>query len=107
RGAVAKRLGVSIATVRRYEQTQLTPITDGKGERRFDPVEVEALVEKRKHGVKRRGGRRARANATRPVTKATTPHQPRVSGAIAKRAFELFEEGATPAKVVMDLGEGV
>jgi hypothetical protein len=44
RGQVAKRLGKSIATVRRMEGRALHPKRDQKGVLRFDPAEVESVV---------------------------------------------------------------
>jgi hypothetical protein len=44
RGQVAKRLGKSIATVRRMEGRALHPKRDQKGVLRFDPAEVERVV---------------------------------------------------------------
>jgi hypothetical protein len=45
RGQVAKRLGKSVATVRRLEGRELHPRRDTKGVLRFDPEEVEAVAE--------------------------------------------------------------
>jgi len=45
RGQVAKRLGKSIATVRRLEGRELHPRRDAKGVLRFDRDEVEAVAE--------------------------------------------------------------
>ncbi len=44
RSQVAKRLGKSIATVRRMEGVELFPTRDGRGVFRFDPAEVEAVA---------------------------------------------------------------
>ena len=44
RGQVARRLGKSIATVRRLEGTQLHPRRDASGVLRFDPNEVERVA---------------------------------------------------------------
>lgn len=44
RQQVAKRLGKSLATVRRLEGVRLRPVQDGRGVHRFDPAEVEALA---------------------------------------------------------------
>ena len=43
RAQVARRLGKSIATVRRLEGTLLHPRLDYRGVNRFDPVDVEEL----------------------------------------------------------------
>jgi hypothetical protein len=53
RSQVAKRLGKSIATVRRMEGTVLHPRRDAGGVLRFDPVEVDRVA-----GHSRRAGRR-------------------------------------------------
>jgi len=45
RGQVAKRLGKSVATVRRLEGQALHPRRDARGVLRFDPDEVEAVAE--------------------------------------------------------------
>lgn len=45
RGQVAKRLGKSVATVRRLEGRELHPRRDAKGVLRFDPDEVEAVAQ--------------------------------------------------------------
>jgi hypothetical protein len=44
RQQVAKRLGNSLATVRRLEGVRLTPVQDARGVHHFDPDEVEALA---------------------------------------------------------------
>jgi len=44
RAGVAKRLGRSLATVRRMEGTELHPSVDDRGVHRFDPDEVDAFT---------------------------------------------------------------
>src|SRR6478752_2791194 len=44
RQQVAKRLGKSLATVRRLEGGRLNPLQDARGVHHFDPDEVEALA---------------------------------------------------------------
>lgn len=44
RSGVAKRLGKSLATVRRMEGVELHPTRDERGVHRFDPDEVEAVA---------------------------------------------------------------
>jgi len=44
RQQVAKRLGKSLATVRRLEGVRLRPTQDSRGVHHFDPDEVEALA---------------------------------------------------------------
>src|SRR5262245_10175810 len=51
RAAVAKRLGKSIATVRRLEGSELNPIRDSRGVVRFAEVEVAALAARMAKGV--------------------------------------------------------
>jgi hypothetical protein len=51
RKQVARRLGKSIATVRRIEGMLLHPARDERGVHRFDPDEVEALALDVDHGV--------------------------------------------------------
>jgi hypothetical protein len=46
RSQVARRLGRSLATVRRAEGKALHPTVDGRGVHQFDPVEVDALAER-------------------------------------------------------------
>jgi len=45
RRQVAKRLGKSLATVRRLEGNRLHPVRDVRGVHHFDPDEVEALAQ--------------------------------------------------------------
>lgn len=44
RANVARRLGKSIATIRRMEGIELHPVKDGNGVNRFDAAEVEAIL---------------------------------------------------------------
>ncbi len=46
RSQVARRLGRSLATVRRAEGKALHPTVDGRGVHQFDPVEVDALADR-------------------------------------------------------------
>jgi len=70
RGEAAKRLGISVATLRRYEGELIHPIKDKNGEHRFDPQELEALAEKlRKRGV-RKAASKQRTDAPRPRVRA-------------------------------------
>lgn len=55
RAQVARRLGKSIATVRRLEGVALHPVIDDEGVHRFDETEVERLVDRRR-GVAERCG---------------------------------------------------
>lgn len=46
RSQVARRIGRSLATVRRLEGKELHPRSDARGVNRFDPGEVDALAER-------------------------------------------------------------
>lgn len=59
RSQVARRLGKSIATVRRLEGTLLHPRTDPSGIRRFDAREVDALHNEVRHGRRLPNGLRS------------------------------------------------
>ncbi len=50
RSAVAKRLGKSIATVRRMEGVELHPVRDERGVNLFDPAEVEQVAQAQRWG---------------------------------------------------------
>jgi hypothetical protein len=50
RKQVAVRLGKSLATVRRLEGVRLHPVRDAQGVHRFDPDEVEDLVDDVRNG---------------------------------------------------------
>jgi hypothetical protein len=50
RAGVAKRIGRSIATVRRLEGSELFPTVGRDGVHRFDPSEVDAVLERRGTG---------------------------------------------------------
>ncbi len=41
RNDAAKRLGVNVTQLRRYEHGRITPILDANGDNRFDPAELE------------------------------------------------------------------
>lgn len=51
RSGVAKRIGRSIATVRRMEGRSLHPTQDAHGVHWFDPQEVEVVLGRRAEGV--------------------------------------------------------
>ena len=107
RGEAAKRLGISVATLRRYEGKLIHPIKDKNGEHRFDPQELDALAEKlRKRGV-RKAASKQRTDAPRPAPSRDAPPEPRVSGATTKRAFEMFEQKYSRARVTIELGEPI
>jgi hypothetical protein len=57
RSQVARRLGKSVATVRRMEGIELHPVCDGRGVYRFDAGEVERLARAEQSGSARRRSR--------------------------------------------------
>jgi DNA-binding transcriptional MerR regulator len=93
RSEAAARLGVSVATVRRYEGTLLHPHVDKDGTHRFDAKEVTALAASRANQAIDRGAIR---NA-KPAT------EPRTRGEIAALVFERFEQRQSHAEVVIGL----
>jgi hypothetical protein len=84
RGQVARRLDVSIATVRRLEGTVLHPRTDEDGVRLFEAQEVERV---------------ALARSSKPMSKAATMSE----GEVAAEAFKLFRQGYDLDEVVIRL----
>lgn len=52
RAQFAKRIGKSVATVRRLEGTKLFPTVDEDGTHRFDPAEVEAFAARMDRGTR-------------------------------------------------------
>jgi len=56
RSGVAKRLGKSIATVRRMEAEELHPVRDARGVLQFSEEEVERLAQSRSTSVPHRHG---------------------------------------------------
>jgi DNA-binding transcriptional MerR regulator len=108
RGEAAKRLGISVATLRRYEGKLIIPIKDKNGEHRFDPQELEALAARLKKRGVRKAAAQARTDAPRPApSRDVPPPESRVSGVNTKRAFEMFEQNYSRARVVIELGESV
>jgi len=94
----------------RYEEKRLlNPIRDAKGHRRYDPEELRKLgarLAREGRGV-RKTVRRARAETPRPLPARDVPPEPRVSGVITKRAFEMFERGESRSCVAIEFGEPV
>lgn len=86
RTEVARRLGVSLTTLRRMEGTRLHPATGADGVHLFDEAEVEAAV------VTYRGIRARSAASLKPS-----------DGEIAAAAFELFDNGTSLVDVVKQL----
>jgi hypothetical protein len=88
RGQVARRLGLSVASVRRFEGSRLHPRCDEHGVWLFDPEEVRGLAAER---ARRDGG----------DSKAARLHE----GDLAARVFELFEAGRSLSAIVRELHE--
>lgn len=82
RSKVARRLGVSVTTLRRMEGTLLHPQTGEGGVRMFDADEVEAAVIR--------------------VRRRERPEEPE-TGAVAAEVFTLFDEGVHPVDVIKKL----
>jgi hypothetical protein len=95
RAQVAKRLGISLSSVRRMEDDRLHPTVGADGVRRFDPAEVamvaSELIERTPAAGKRRGGT---SNSGPP---AIAP------GELAARVFECLEERQSLAEIVVGL----
>lgn len=82
RPRVAERLGVSVASIRRLEGSVLHPVRDADGIWLFRFEEVEAVSQQRRGKVRRQ---------------APDP------GAIASRAFQMFEGGRNLREIVIEL----
>jgi len=85
RGEVARRLGLSLSTVRRMEGVQLKPIVGERGVRYFEETEIQTVLVR---------GRRTRV-----------PDDERADGALAAAALALFRDGADVVAVVTELRE--
>jgi hypothetical protein len=85
RGQVARRLGMSLSSVRRMEGEQLKPIVDARGVHHFEETEIQAVFVR--------------------VRRARAPHDERADGALAAAAFALFRSGADVIAVVKELRE--
>jgi len=85
RGQVARRLGMSLSSVRRMEGEQLKPIVDARGVHHFEETEIQAVFVR--------------------VRRARAPHDDRADGALAAAAFALFRSGADVIAVVKELRE--
>lgn len=84
RRQVARRLGLSLSTVRRMEGGELTPIIDERGVRYFEATEIQAVFIR----VRRR-----------------KPNSEHADGTLAAAAFRLFQSGADVVAVVKELRE--
>jgi phage protein D len=88
RTQVARRLGKSLATVRRLEGVQLHPHVDANGVHRFEVREVELLA-------RRRHSPRTRANEASPAVERDQAWRHR-SITLDEGAEERDEDGAAP-----------
>ncbi len=93
RAEVADRLGVSVATVRRYEGSKLHPTVDNSGAHWFSPKEVTALAASRANQALDRGA----------IRNATPAPEARTRGEIAALVFERFEQRQSHAEIVIGL----
>jgi hypothetical protein len=93
RAETATRLGVSVATVRRYEGTLLHPAIDDSGAHWFSPKEVTALAASRANQALDRG----------TIRSATPVPEARTRGEIAALVFERFEQRQSHAEIVIGL----
>jgi hypothetical protein len=85
RGQVARRLGLSLSTVRRMEGVQLKPIVGQRGIRYFEETEIQAVFVR--------------------VRRTRVPDDDRADGTLAAAAFALFRSGADVIAVVEELRE--
>ena len=85
RGQVARRLGMSLSSVRRMEGEQLKPIVDERGVHYFEETEIQAVFVR--------------------VRRARAPRDELASGSLAAAAFTLFRGGADVVAVVKELHE--
>ena len=93
RDDVAKRLGVSISTVRRLEGTRLHPLVDGKGVRRFKASDVERLTKALE------AEQRSPRNAQQAVVRAAEMSK----GELAALVFERLEQRHSLSEIVIAL----
>lgn len=93
RDDVAKRLDVSISTVRRLEGTRLHPLIDDKGVRRFKASDVERLAKEMQ------AEQRSPRNAQRAVVRAA--EMPK--GELAALVFERLEQRHSLSEIVIAL----
>jgi DNA-binding transcriptional MerR regulator len=93
RDDVAKRLGVSVSTVRRFEGTRLHPVIDDKSVRRFKASDVERLAKELE------AAQRSPRNAQQAVVRAA--EMPK--GELAALVFERLEQRHSLAEIVIAL----
>lgn len=85
RGQVARRLGLSLSTVRRMEGIQLKPIVGERGVRYFEETEIQTVLVR--------------------VRRTRMPDDEHADGTLAAAAFTLFRNGADVVAVVTELRE--
>ena len=83
RGEVARRLGLSLSTVRRMEGVQLKPIVGERGVRYFEETEIQTVLVR--------------------VRRTRVPVDERADGTLAAAAFTRFRNGADVVAVVTEL----
>ncbi|MBV8757610.1 MAG: hypothetical protein JO257_10055 [Deltaproteobacteria bacterium] len=93
RDDVAKRLDVSISSVRRFEGTRLHPLIDDKGVRRFKASDVERLAKELQ------AEQRSPRNAQRAVVRAAEVPK----GELAALVFERLEQRHSLSEIVIAL----
>ncbi|MBA3458724.1 MAG: helix-turn-helix domain-containing protein [Deltaproteobacteria bacterium] len=93
RDDVAKRLGVSVSTVRRLEGTKLHPLIDDNGVRRFRASDVERYAQELE------AEQRTPRNAAQAVVRAAQLSR----GEIAALVFERLEQRHSLAEIVIAL----
>jgi DNA-binding transcriptional MerR regulator len=96
RGQVAKRLGISVSSVRRYEGERLHPSVDDNDVRWFEEKEVTALAAHLANQSGAKGTRGAKGLVARPS-------EERTAGEIAALVFERFEQRQSLAEIVIGL----
>jgi len=100
RSGVAKRLGKSIATVRRMEGVELHPTLGGDGVHLFDPDEVEAIAT----GARGPSPHRIADLTARRIVDSDGA-QPEAEDRIAQLESELARERAAHAQSLVSLRE--
>ena len=93
RDDVAKRLGVSVSTVRRLEGSKLHPLVTANGVRRFKPDDVERLA----------AALAANQNTPRTADKAAVRAPELPKGELAALVFERLEQRNSLAEIVIAL----
>ena len=83
RGEVARRLGLSLSTVRRMEGVQLKPIVGERGVRYFEETEIQTVLVR--------------------VRRTRVPLDEHADGTLAAAAFTRFRNGADVVAVVTEL----